>query len=144
MPSEVMPPTSAPDLCRFCGAQLHEVFVDLGPSPLANSFLRPERLRESEPFYPLQALVCGACFLVQLPAWASPASLFAEYAYFASFSDTGLEHARQYVEQIVRRHPLGPASLVVEIGSNDGYLLRNFKGRNIPFLGIDFSSLPAA
>lgn len=123
--------------CRFCGAELNETFVNLGVAPLANSYLRPEQLESLERYYPLQVFVCRRCFLVQLPEWESPDRIFSDYAYFSSYSDIWLAHARQYVEQITRRLSLGAASLVVEVGSNDGYLLQYFLERKIPVLGID-------
>jgi SAM-dependent methyltransferase len=123
--------------CRFCGAPLHEVFADLGMSPLSNSYLRPEELQAPEPFYPLCAYVCGRCFLVQLPAAASPETIFSDYAYFSSYSETWLRHARDYAEQAIARFALGPASQVVEIASNDGYLLRWFRERGVPVLGVE-------
>jgi len=106
-------------------------------SPLANAFLRADQLDAMEPFHPLHALVCERCFLVQLPQFESPERMFSEYAYFSSFSDTWLDHARDYVAQVVPRLDLGEQSRVVEVGSNDGYLLRFFKERSIPVLGIE-------
>jgi SAM-dependent methyltransferase len=123
--------------CRFCGTALEQVAVDLGASPLCESYLRPDQLDAMEPFYPLRAEVCGACFLVQLPAYVPPESIFTEYAYFSSFSDSWLEHARRYAEEMRPALDLGPASLVVEVGSNDGYLLRNFIEAGVPVLGIE-------
>jgi len=124
--------------CRFCGAGLEHTFCDLGMSPLSNAFLSASQLGEMEPFYPLHAYVCGSCFLVQLRQFESPQQIFSDaYAYFSSYSDTWLEHARAYTEQMVGRFKLGPASLVVEIASNDGYLLQYFKRGNVPVLGIE-------
>ena len=123
--------------CRSCGAPLEHVVVDLGVSPLCESFLRADQLDEMEAFYPLRVMVCDRCFLVQLPAYVAPTTIFSEYAYFASFSDSWLEHARQYTEEMRRSLDLGPDSLVVEVGSNDGYLLRNFVAMGVPALGID-------
>jgi len=111
--------------------------VDLGVSPLCESYLRADQLDEVEPFYPLRAMVCARCFLVQLPAYVTPASIFEEYAYFSSFSDSWLAHARRYAEDMRRRLGLDASSLVVELGSNDGYLLRNFVEAGIPVLGIE-------
>ena len=128
----------SPDLaCRFCGAALRETFCDLGSAPLANSFLEASELERVEDSYPLKAFVCGRCFLVQLPVHRSPRDLFGEYAYFSSFSESWLEHARRYTEAVVGRFGLGPASRVVEIGSNDGYLLRHFMKKGIPVLGVE-------
>ena len=123
--------------CRSCGAALSHTFADLGMSPLANSYLRPEDLGVRESFYPLRAFVCSACFLVQLEEFESPEAIFSDYAYFSSYSDSWLEHARRYVEAAVERFALGPHSQVVEIASNDGYLLQYFHARGIPVLGIE-------
>jgi SAM-dependent methyltransferase len=124
--------------CRFCGAGLEHTFCDLGMSPLSNAFLSASQLGETEPFYPLHAYVCGSCFLVQLRQFESPQQIFSgEYAYFSSYSDTWLEHARAYTGQMVSRFKFGSASLVVEIASNDGYLLQYFKRGNVPVLGIE-------
>ena len=123
--------------CRFCAAELTYSFCDLGMSPLSNAFLRADQLDCVEPYYPLHARVCGRCFLVQLPEFESPEHIFSEYAYFSSFSDTWLKHARDYVERVVPRLGLGPQSQVIEIASNDGYLLRYFKERTVPVLGIE-------
>jgi SAM-dependent methyltransferase len=124
-------------LCRFCGAPVEAVFADLGMSPLANSYLPPERANGMEPFYPLRALVCGKCFLVQLEEFETPERIFSEYAYFSSYSSSWLEHSRRYAEQMVGRLGLDGDSHVVEIASNDGYLLQFFHDRQIPVLGIE-------
>jgi SAM-dependent methyltransferase len=124
--------------CRFCGAPLSHTFIDLGMSPLCESYLTGDQLREMEPFYPLRAFVCERCLLVQLEAHVSGEEIFGrEYAYFSSYSDTWLEHCRAYVETITERLALGKGSRVIEIASNDGYLLRNFVARGIPSLGIE-------
>ncbi|HXB16071.1 MAG TPA: class I SAM-dependent methyltransferase [Solirubrobacteraceae bacterium] len=123
--------------CRFCGAPLEAVFADLGMSPLANSYLPPDRVNAMEAFYPLRALVCGNCFLVQLEEFETPQEIFSDYAYFSSYSSSWLEHSRRYAEQMIERLGLGPASHVVEIASNDGYLLQFFHERQIPVLGIE-------
>ncbi len=123
--------------CRFCGRPLAHVFADLGMSPLANSYLTAEQLAASEPTYPLKVMVCDRCFLVQLPELASPAELFTNYAYFSSFSDTWLDHARRYVEMMIERFGISERHLVVEVASNDGYLLRFFQERGVPVLGIE-------
>lgn len=122
--------------CRFCGGRLAEV-VDLGMSPLCESFLAADQLNRMEPFYPLKVRVCEQCFLMQLDEYVSPSEIFNEYAYFSSYSDAYLEHARAYVDGIVRRLRLGPASHVVELASNDGYLLQHFVAAHIPVLGIE-------
>jgi SAM-dependent methyltransferase len=123
--------------CRFCGAPLSHVFVDLGASPLANSFLEPEDLGKPEPFYPLCVYVCAECFLVQLPEAEKPDAIFSEYAYFASYSESWLRHAQTYARATIERFGLGPGHRVIEVASNDGYLLRWFKERGIPVLGIE-------
>ena len=123
--------------CRFCGAPLEAVFADLGSSPLANSYLPPERVNGMEPFYPLRALVCGRCFLVQLEEFETPERIFSDYAYFSSYSSSWVEHSRSYAEQMIERLGLNGDSHVVEIASNDGYLLQFFHERQIPVLGIE-------
>ena len=124
--------------CRFCASPLEVTFCDLGMSPLSNSFLKPEQLARHEPFYPLHTWVCGKCWLVQLEEFEPPEHIFsAEYAYFSSYSDSWLEHSRRYVEEMSRRFSLGVKSLVVEIASNDGYLLQYFVQRGVPVLGIE-------
>jgi SAM-dependent methyltransferase len=123
--------------CRFCGAALRSTFVDLGMSPLCESYLSRDQLNQMEPFYPLHVYVCGECFLVQLEAYVSAEHIFTEYAYFSSYSVSWVEHARVYAEQMIERLRLGPASHVVELASNDGYLLQHFVARGIPALGIE-------
>ncbi|HEY2293441.1 MAG TPA: class I SAM-dependent methyltransferase [Thermoanaerobaculia bacterium] len=123
--------------CRFCGAPLSEVFVDLGASPLANSYLEPEDLARAEAFYPLCVYVCGECLLVQLPEEERPEAIFSDYAYFSSYSDSWLRHAKTYAEAMIERFGFGAGTQVIEIASNDGYLLRWFKERGVPVLGIE-------
>jgi SAM-dependent methyltransferase len=123
--------------CRFCGAPLEHVFVDLGMSPLANSYLPPERVNAMEPFYPLRALVCSRCFLVQLEEFETPDAIFSDYLYFSSYSTSWLDHSRRYAEAMIERFGLGPGSRVVELASNDGYLLQYFKQRGVPVLGVE-------
>jgi SAM-dependent methyltransferase len=135
---------SAPLACRACAAPLRHTFVDLGLSPLANSYLEPRQLRQPERFYPLHVHVCEQCLLVQLEELESPERIFGEYAYFSSYSSTWLKHSRRYADAISERLGLGGGSLVVEIASNDGYLLRRFRDDGIPILGIDPSPGPAA
>lgn len=106
-------------------------------SPLSNSFVAPDRSSEAETFYPLHAFVCGHCFLVQLQAFESPEAIFSDYVYFSSYSDTWLEHARTFAEDATKRFGLTSKSLVVEVASNDGYLLKNFVRKGIPCLGIE-------
>jgi SAM-dependent methyltransferase len=126
-----------PGICRACGARLKYTFVDLGLSPLANSYVPIERLRECEKFYPLHAYVCDTCFLVQLEEFESPQQIFSNYAYFSGFSTNWLRHAEAYVIAMQGRFDLGPQHKVVEVASNDGYLLQYFAKRNIPVLGIE-------
>lgn len=123
--------------CRICGAPLRYTFVDLGMSPLCESFLSFDQLNQMEPFYPLHVYVCDKCFLVQLEEFVSPEKIFTEYAYFSSYSDTWLKHVRDYTQMIVDRFHLGGQSFIVEIASNDGYLLQNFVERKIPCLGVE-------
>ena len=129
--------TATAHTCRFCGSALDVTVADLGVSPHANAFVRADQLTAMEPFYPLRALVCGRCFLVQLSHFAAPEGIFTDYAYFSSFSDTWLQHAEAYASDMVARLGLGPRSHVVEIASNDGYLLQYFHARGIPVLGIE-------
>ncbi len=124
-------------VCRFCSAPLDVVFADLGMSPLANSYLPPEQVNAMEPFYPLRALVCGKCFLVQLEEFETPEQIFSDYAYFSSYSSSWLDHSRRYAEQMIERLGLDDHSQVVEIASNDGYLLQFFREREISVLGIE-------
>ncbi len=123
--------------CRFCSAPVEAVFADLGMSPLANSYLPPERANGMEPFYPLRALVCEQCFLVQLEEFETPEQIFSDYAYFSSYSSSWLDHSRRYSEHMIERLGLDETSHVVEIASNDGYLLQFFHERQIPVLGIE-------
>jgi len=123
--------------CRFCGATLRATFVDLGMSPLCESYLTRAQLNRMEPFYPLHVYVCGECFLVQLEAYVSAEHIFSEYAYFSSYSTSWVEHARLYTEQMIDRLCLGAESRVVELASNDGYLLQHFVARGIPSLGVE-------
>lgn len=124
-------------VCRFCGTKLQDTFVDLGMSPLSNSYIKPENLQRKESFYPLHAYVCRECFLVQLEEFESPESIFSDYAYFSSYSDTWLKHAFEYANMMIHRFHLNSYSKVIEIASNDGYLLQYFKEKNIPVLGIE-------
>jgi hypothetical protein len=124
-------------LCRFCSMPLRQTFIDLGMSPLCESYVSAEQLNQMEPFYPLHVRVCGHCFLVQLEAYVSPESIFTNYAYFSSYSETWLAHSKTYVEQMTSRFRLNASSLVVEIASNDGYLLQYFVSQQVPVLGIE-------
>ena len=112
--------------CRFCETTLKHTFVDLGKSPLCESFLSFDQLNQMEPFYPLHVYVCENCFLVQLEAYVSPEHIFTEYAYFSSYSDSWLQHANQYTKKMIHRFGLSSESFVVEVASNDGYLLQYF------------------
>ena len=123
--------------CRFCGEKLENTFADLGVSPLANSYMKPDQLDHMEPFYPLHVRVCARCFLVQLPQLATREEIFEEYAYFSSYSDSWLEHCRVYADMMMERFGLREDSRVVELASNDGYLLQYFAQRQIPVLGIE-------
>ena len=123
--------------CRFCGSMLQHTFVDLGMSPLANSYLKPAQLRQMEPFYPLHVYVCERCFLVQLEAFTRPEDIFSDYAYFSSYSDSWLHHAKTYTEMVIERFHLDRLRQVIEIASNDGYLLQYFVEKGIPVLGIE-------
>ena len=123
--------------CRFCNNQLKNRFVSLGSSPLGNSFLTKEQLNKMEPFYPLEVYLCSNCFLVQLLEFESPENIFSDYAYFSSYSDTWLKHAKNYVDKILNLFNISASSYVVEIASNDGYLLQYFIEKGIPVLGIE-------
>jgi SAM-dependent methyltransferase len=123
--------------CRFCNQALHTVFVDLGMSPMSNAYIRPDKLNNAESFYPLTTFVCTSCLLVQLLEYESPDVIFSDYAYFSSYSETWLEHSKKYVDMILERLQLNHESLVVELASNDGYLLQYFIAHNIPVLGIE-------
>jgi len=124
-------------LCRFCEERLEHTFIDLGMSPLANSYLGADKQNGMEPFYPLHVYVCGRCLLVQLEEFEKAADIFSDYAYFSSYSDSWLQHAQRYVEMATKRFDLGPQSQVIEIASNDGYLLQYFQKKNVPILGIE-------
>lgn len=123
--------------CRFCDNVQLSTFVDLGLSPLANAFVHEEQLYGMEPFYPLHCYVCPTCFLVQLPELASSEDIFSDYAYFSSYSESWLQHAKAYTTFIVERLGLKQQSFVIELASNDGYLLQYFLERGIPVLGIE-------
>jgi len=131
--------------CRLCGAPLEHVVADLGVSPVANDFVREEDLGRMEPFYPLCALVCDVCLLVQLEAFEPPEQIFSDdYAYFSSYSTGWLEHSRRYTDAMVERFGLDASSKVVEIASNDGYLLQYFVEQGIPVLGVEPTANTAA
>jgi SAM-dependent methyltransferase len=123
--------------CRFCGAPLKHSFVDLGSTPLANAYLTQEQLRQPEPSYPLRAFVCSECWLVQADAFVPPEDIFSHYAYFSSYSDSWVEHARQFTIMARQRFGLNETSQVIEVASNDGYLLKHFVAAGVPVLGIE-------
>jgi SAM-dependent methyltransferase len=123
--------------CRLCGAALTQTFVDLGMSPLCESFVSADRLDGPETFYPLHVRICSECLLVQLPAYVPGEDIFSDYAYFSSYSDSWVEHARRYATEMTERLGLGPDSLVAEVASNDGYLLQHFVAAGIPVVGIE-------
>lgn len=124
-------------LCRLCSSPLVHTFVDLGMSPPCESFVAADAANDVEPFYPLHAFVCDECFLVQLQEYVAPENIFTEYAYFSSFSDSWVAHAKRYCDMVIERFALGESSFVVELASNDGYLLQHFLTSNIPMLGIE-------
>lgn len=130
--------------CRHCNTVLVTTFADLGETPLCENFLLPEQLTEPEPTYPLHARVCSECYLVQVGEFVSPATIFDEIAYFSSYSTAWLEHARQYVDMAIERFGLDGDAQVLEIASNDGYLLQYFVDRGIPVLGIEPAANVAA
>jgi SAM-dependent methyltransferase len=133
-----------PFACRFCGTALEHRVVDLGMSPLCESYVAAEDLDRMEPFFPLHVWVCQRCFLVQLNEYVAPEDIFTEYAYFSSYSSSWLDHVKDYVAMITERLGLGPTSYVVELASNDGYLLQYFVERGIPCLGIEPAANVAA
>ena len=123
--------------CRFCGTGLEFSFVDLGSTPLANAYLSADHLDEPEPTYPLHARVCHNCFLVQIDPVVPREAIFSDYAYFSSYSTSWIEHARRFADYSIERFDLGPDSQVVEVASNDGYLLKHFVAAGIPVLGVE-------
>jgi len=123
--------------CLFCRAPLHRTFVNLGMHPLCESYVSLDQLDHMEPFYPLHVYVCEQCWLVQLHEYVSPSDIFTEYAYFSSYADSWVQHAGRYTDMIVERLKLADKSFVVELASNDGYLLQHFVAKGIPVLGIE-------
>src|SRR3990167_2518399 len=123
--------------CRFCNYPIKRSFCDLGSTPLANSYVNDGDLAREDLAYPLHAFVCERCLLVQVEEFESPKSIFSEYSYFSSYSDTWVQHAQLYVNAMIERFALGPQNQVVEIASNDGYLLQFFKKHQIPILGVE-------
>ncbi len=140
----VAPAAVEGDVCRFCGGTRHRTFVDLGMSPLCESFLSRDQIDRMEPFYPLFAFVCESCFLVQLKEYVTADHIFSDYAYFSSYSDSWVEHTRRYTDAMVERFDLNASSQVVEVASNDGYLLQHFVERGVPALGIEPAANVAA
>jgi SAM-dependent methyltransferase len=124
-------------LCRLCKTPLSTTFVDLGMSPLCESFVAEEQIDQMEAYYPLHVLVCNNCFLVQLREYVAPENIFSDYAYFSSYSTHWVDHARRYCEMIKTRLDLGPKSQVFEIASNDGYLLQHFVRMGVPAIGVE-------
>ncbi len=123
--------------CRLCAAPLRHTFIDLGMSPLCETYIEPQQLDQYETFYPLHAYLCEHCFLVQVGEYVTPEHIYSEYPYFSSYSDSWTEHARRYCEAMIKRFELESDSLVIEIASNDGYLLQHFVKQNIPCLGVE-------
>lgn len=123
--------------CRFCHTPLQHTFVDLGMSPLCQDHVKPSELKQMEPFYPLHTYVCEECFLVQVEEIVTPDQIYDDYAYFSSYSDSWLRHSKEYTEKMVNRFGFNNKSMVMELASNDGYLLQYFKERHIPALGIE-------
>ena len=142
--TSTLPAPAARARCRSCGAPLTRTVADLGLSPLANSYVPPERAGQGEMVYPLHAFVCEQCWLVQLEAFESPEHIFSDYAYFSGFSTGWLSHAERYVAAMTERFQLGPHSKVVEVASNDGYLLQYFVARGVPVLGVEPAANVAA
>ncbi|NUR51574.1 MAG: class I SAM-dependent methyltransferase [Hamadaea sp.] len=123
--------------CRLCGAGVTETFVDLGMSPLCESYVPADRLDSAETFYPLHVRICGRCLLVQLPAHVAGENIFSDYLYFSSYSTSWVAHAKRYADEMIDRLKLGPDSLVTEVASNDGYLLQHFVAAGVPVLGVE-------
>ncbi len=136
--------TTTQPKCRFCGTPLVNTFVDLGMSPPCESYVSLDRLNDMEAFYPLHVWVCDKCYLVQLEEYVTPEEIFTEYAYFSSYSDTWLDHAKTYTDMVTKRFTLGAEHFVVELASNDGYLLQYFVQKDIPVLGIEPAANVAA
>ena len=123
--------------CRFCNTPLNHTLVDLGMSPLCESFLKADQVNQMEAFYPLKVYVCSECYLAQLEEYVKPEDIFTEYAYFSSYSDSWLQHAKKYTDLMIDRFKLGKRHQVIELASNDGYLLQYFMGQGIPAMGIE-------
>ena len=123
--------------CRFCNKKLKYTFANLGVSPLANSYLKEDQLQSMEPFFPLHVWVCKSCYLVQLSEFQSPETIFSDYAYFSSYSESWLKHAKDFTKKMIHSFGFDSNSSIIEIASNDGYLLQYFKEKGIPVLGIE-------
>jgi C-methyltransferase-like protein/putative zinc binding protein/methyltransferase family protein len=123
--------------CRLCGAPVTRTFVDIGMSPLCESYVPADKLDDAEAFYPLHVRLCEKCLLVQLPAYVPGEDIFSEYAYFSSYSDSWVAHAKRYATSMTESLKLTPDSLVTEVASNDGYLLQHFQAAGIPVLGVE-------
>lgn len=130
--------------CRFCGSPLPRTFVDLGMSPLCQTHIAAAQLNQMEPYFPLHTRVCEHCWLVQLPQFVAPADIFSEYAYFSSYADSWVEHARRYCESVSQRFGIDRHKRVIEIASNDGYLLKHFVSKGVPVLGVEPAANVAA
>jgi SAM-dependent methyltransferase len=124
-------------LCRFCGTPLSRTLVDLGMSPLCESYIHPDRRNQMEPFYPLHAMVCDNCLLVQLDQYVAADDIFSDYAYFSSYSESWLKHASNYCDHMQQRFGIGEGRFVVEVASNDGYLLQYFVKKGVRVLGVE-------
>lgn len=129
--------TTTNNKCLNCSNTLEDTFVDLGTSPLCEEFVKPENINNGQQFYPLHAYVCDECFLVQVGEYVSPEEIYSDYYYFSSYSDSWLAHAQEYVETMTANYGINQESFVVEIASNDGYLLQYFKNKEIPILGVE-------
>ena len=123
--------------CKFCDTVLNHIFVDLGKSPMVSSYLKPQDLQKMEPFYPLCVYVCNECFLVQLPEAQTPEEIFGDYPYFSSYSESWLKHAKTFTDYVIDRFRFDPGSQIVEIASNDGYLLQYFNQNGMNILGVE-------
>src|SRR5580700_2382358 len=123
--------------CRLCGATAMRTFVDLGMSPLCESYVPPDRIDDAETYYPLHVRICESCLLVQLPAYVAAEQIFSDYAYFSSYSDSWVAHAKRYAQAMIDRLKLDRDSQVIEVASNDGYLLQHFLAAGIPVLGVE-------
>src|ERR1700730_3343564 len=126
--------------CRFCGHAVPRTFVALGMSPLCQTHITDKQLNNIETFYPLHEYLCEGCFLVELEEFVAPGNIFSEYAYFSSYADSWVEHARKYCELMCQLFGIGRNSRVVEIASNDGYLLQHFVAKGVPVLGVEPSA----